>query len=776
MRRPCDGLRWFAACLAMATLVAGCGGGGGPKGPNSARLIVIDTIPIDGGQLPLTPPQGAVRSHEFHILFSANPDPETVLDRSEFNGLNANVRFIDSSLTRVPGRAFLGGLDASGRTPTEVFPEIDPTWAAEIANDAPSDLRFIYDTDGTLETVEYLPADQYTIVVNGLVTNRTGDPILEPYCGSFTSGADSYAPVVRFTSPVDGATDVSLTTDFVFEFNEQVVPSTVIGSPPATPQAVTLTAMATGGGGSLVIPGTITTSVSNTCRYTFTPSMTIPGSAGNQAIVVQAVINGPLQISDAAGNIMGGTATANFTMTEGPTISNNPIPPNALWFASTSPNAVGVVGINAIGTSANNPVTFVDTNGDNMATAADDNVVVSTSINRNVGTPVGIALGEFVGSPLLNALENIPLPNPPPPLALGNSIVCLPSACNTLCPPLTLPCPAGCITTPNNSVSDIGTFLYVADSDNNLIRVLNSNTSLEIDAIPVPDPAGVTVSQNLRNVFVSNFGSNSVSVIQVTGGTHSLLKEVNVNPNDPTLAVPRGPRSITVQPDMEDVLVLGRDDEMGVLSFAQGYEVRKVISSSIGPDAVDVDATWRGGTYFAYITNRGGDSISVFESGPNFPVNLGPDDIKIVLEGSSSFQIRQPTRMHCDLTSGLQGAGVWYVNSEDGTIGRIDLTFLGPPPSPYFPNPAPTRVWGQSTITSSLGSVRDIAMGDNLTPCFGFGIISQYKNNFGQISQPIKGYVATGSSIRVFNARTGIDMGVEIPVPGVNLLTTHFKY
>lgn len=776
MRRPCDGLRWLAAILAMATLVAGCGGGGGTKGPNSARLIVIDTIPIDGGQLPVTPPQGAVRSHEFHILFSANPDPETVLDRSEFNGLSANIRFIDSSLTRVPGRAFLGGLDAFGRSAAEAFPEIDPDWAAEIALDAPSDLRFIYDTDGTLETLEYLPPEQYTIVVNGLVTNVAGDPILEPYCGSFTSGADTYAPVVRFTSPLDGASDVPLNTDFIVEFNEQVVPSTVVGSPPATPPSITLTAMATGGGGSLVIPGTITTSVSNTCRYTFTPSMTIPGSSAGQSIVVQAIINGPFQISDAAGNIMAGTAVSNFTMTEGPTISNNPIPPNALWFASTSPNAVGVVGVNAIGTSANNPLALVETDGDGIPTAADDNVVVATSINTNVGLPVGIALGESVGSPILNGLENIPVPNPPPPLPLGNSMVCMPSLCNGMCPMPDGSCPAGCLNTPTNSISDLGTFLYVADSDNNLIRVLNSNTSLEIDAIPVPDPAGVTVSQNMRNVFVSNFGSNSVSVIQVTGGVHSLLKEVTVNPTDSTLAVPRGPRAITVQPDMEEVLVLGRDDELGILSFAQQFEVRKVVSSSIGPDAVDVDATWRAGTYFAYITNRGGDSISVFESGPNFPVNVGPDDIKIVLEGSAEFLIRQPTKMHCDLTSGLAGSGVWYVNSEDGTIGRIDLIAALPPPSPYFPNPAPTRVWGQATITPSLGTVRDIAMGDNLTPCFGFGVISQYKNNFGQISQPIKGYVATGSSIRVFNARTGLDLGVEIPLPGVNLLTTHFKY
>ena len=767
MRRPASG--WIAAAFVgiAAIGLVGCGGSGG-KGANGASLLVIDQIPIDGGQSPMTIPPTEFGSQQIVVLFSANPAPNTVLDPAEFNGLNANVRIIDSTLTRVNGKAFLGGVDGAGRTPEEVFPDINPTWAEEIAADGEDTLRFIYDTDGTTTTAEALPPEQYTIIVSSLVTNVRGRPILEPYCGSFTSGPDTYPPVIRVTDPTNGATEVDLASPFTFEFNESVIAGSVTGNPPATPSAVTMVAQATGqtGNPGLAIAGTVTSLLSNGCRFVFTPSSTLPGSQPGSAVVVTTTVNGTPQVSDQAGNVMAGAETTAFTMRNGPTISNNPIPPNALWFGALSPDGVGCIGVNSSGISAASPLLQVDTDGDGLATAADDNTLIATSINEEVGVPVDIVLGNVITPG--HSLEVIPVPNPPMPLPLGSSMPGLPSAC-----------PLQTVPTPNSSNADIGTYFYVADSSTNTIRVLNSNTSLQIDSIPVPDPAGVAISANMQTLFVSNFGRNSVSVFNVNMNMNTLIKEVSVNPQDPAQQIGRGPRAIVSQPDQEDVCVLNTQDEsMSLMSYARGFEVRKTVESSIGPDPVDLGATWRGATWLCYITNRGADTISVFESGPNFPVQAGPDDIKAVLEGGQglgTFTIRRPTRVQTDLTTGLQGDGVWYVNSEDGTIGQINLTFIGPPPNPYFPNPAPSRVWGQTRVTPAFGRVADLALGDNLTPCLGFGINANIKNNFGQISAPIKGYVATTNSVRVFNARTATDTGIEIPVPGVNQLVTHWK-
>ena len=66
----------------------------------------------------------------------------------------------------------------------------------------------------------------------------------------------------------------------------------------------------------------------------------------------------------------------------------------------------------------------------------------------------------------------------------------------------------------------------------------------------------------------------------------------------------------------------------GEQSFKQ---VRKMVLTGIGPDPTDIAATARlylsTTTYFAFITNRGGNSVSVFESGPNWPIVTGPDDV-----------------------------------------------------------------------------------------------------------------------------------------------------
>jgi len=780
--------------LAVLLLAPGCGGSSG-GGPNSARLLVIDQIPPDSGVLNPTLPPGATRSHEWQLLFSANPDPATVLDGAEFNGLNSNVRFIDRSLVRIPGHAFLGGLDAIGRTPREVDPAIDGTWADEISADGENVLRFIYDTDGKLSTPEALAPEQYTITVSELVRNKSGRPILEAYCGSFTSGPDSYAPVVMMMDPPDGAVDVPTNSTITFQFNERVSVSSVFGTPPTIPQGIAVSAAALGGAGgggpNLVVTGQITQPTSNKCRFIFTPDTTLPGSSPGKSVVVKACINilaipdpfhpaCPLvtnQIQDLAGNNMVDSAAASFTMRLGPTISNNPVPPGALWFGSYAPYQVGMVGINAIGTSAGTAYSLVDTNGDGFPGPEDDNVLVETSINNEVGNPVDLVLGApVISGNFFDHFSNASPANPPPSLPLGSSQAGFYTRFCGL---------SGFIQTPNGTNADMGSYVYVADADDNLIRVLNSNTSLQVDQIPVPDPIDVSISASLDTLFVSNFGTDSVSVIDLTNQNNQIIKEVNVNPNDSSKKIGRGPKALVSQPDKEDVLVINsRDETMSIMSYAQAYEVRKVIQSQIGPDPVDLGVTWRQpaypngtGTYFAYITNRGGNSISIFESGPNFPIIIGPDDVRYVLEDDQVFHIRRPTRVHAPLTGNL-GTSLYYVNADDGTIGHLGMTYFGPPPNPYFPNPAPARTFGMTNLSSPFGpSALDIALGDNETPCASgqLGVLANYKNNYGQLSTPIKGYVALGSQIAVYDALNGIDTGVRISVPGVARLMVQWK-
>ena len=760
----------LGSAIALVMLVAGCGGSGGGGGTAGGSLLVVDTVPLDGGELPLNLPTDSSRSHEVRILFSKAPDGSTVLDSAAIGGLHANIRIIDRAQQRVRGVAFLGGRDASGRTAKELDPSIDPAWAAEIDADEPHVLRFIHDTDGRLSTPEALPAEQYSIRVTENVQTRTGRPILEPYCGAFTTGPDVYPPVVMLTDPVDGAVDVSTDSAIIVEFNESVVPESLMGNPPTTPSALAVTAMATGGPGgnpSLAITGTLTPLISNGCRFSFQPDTPLPGSGGGSQVIVTVMIQGGM-VSDNAANVMLNPETSSFTMGQGPTIANNPVPPNVVWFGTTSPASVGAIAVNSIGLGGT-PTLYVDSNGDGITGPEDDNQLLQASINDQVGVPSDLLIGGFITAGC--GIDLVPSPNPPAPLVLGSSQTSFASVCNMVTVPA-----------PNSVNADIGTYVYVVDSTDNRIRVLNSNTSLEIDSIPVSDPAGLAISPDSRTLAVSNIGARSISIIDVHNNANTLVKEVNVNPGDPALAVGSRPDAIAFQPDGEDVLVLNTgDDSMSVLSVANGYEVRKVVSSNVGPDPYDLGVTWRqslggSGTYFAYISNRGGDSISVYESGPTFPIMQGPDDIRTVLEDSTSFHIRRPMGVHTDLSTGISGEGAWFVNNEDGTVGQLVLTFIGPPPNPYFPNPAPTRVWGMNRLISSLGEgAKDVVIGDSVLPCAVMPPVSNLRNNYGQLDQPFRGYVAVEGGIAVFDARNGLDLGVTIPVGGVSKLATYFS-
>lgn len=756
--------RWIGGVLIalIAIWVLACGGGGGGGDRFGGSLLVLDTIPVDGGSLRLDLPPGSPRSHEVSILFTTVPDRDTVLDPTVIGGLHRNVRVLDRSQRPTPGIAFLGGRTATGASPRDLDPDIDPDWAADIEDDPAATLRIVYDTDGKLSTPETLPAEQYTIRVSDQVLAAGGDRILEAHCAAFSAGPDVYGPVLAFTRPFHGETGVRADATIVCEFNESIAVGSVLG---ANPPAIQVTATSEQGS-TFVLGGTIQSDPTHACAFTFQPDSGLPTSRADDLVTITVTVRGGVA-ADINGNVMPLAASSIFTMERGPDLANNPSPPNAVWYGAASPNEVGVIAANAVGIGA--PLALVDTDGDGIATVEEGDRVMPGSRNTNVGLPADVILGDFVTSGA--SIDRIPLPNPPQLLPIGNEPTTFPSVC-------------GEIPAPNGLNADLGVHVFVADSDHNVVRVLNSNTSLEIERIPLPDPTGLAISPDLTTLYVANFGTASVSVVDVRDVSRmARIKEVSVNPQDGTKAIGRGPRAIAAQPDGEDVLVLNtRDESLSLMDPSIGYEVRKVIDSNIGPDPVDVATTWRqqayplgSGIYFGYISNRGADSISVFESGPNFPIFFGPDDISVVLGDSTAFHIRAPMGLQTDLASGLRGEGVWYVNSDDGSVGHLSLLMIQPPPNPYFPNPF-MRFFKQTRLVPSLGlGGVDVAVGDNVGPCSLLSPVANLKNSFGQINPPLRGYVALADSVAVFDAEQGLDLGVRIPLAGVRKLAPYWK-
>jgi YVTN family beta-propeller protein len=262
-----------------------------------------------------------------------------------------------------------------------------------------------------------------------------------------------------------------------------------------------------------------------------------------------------------------------------------------------------------------------------------------------------------------------------------------------------------------------------------------------------------------------------------------------------TIPVGAGPRAVTAQPGGEDVLVVNSaSNSLSIISGAD-LSVRKTVTSLLGPEAWDIASTarYQGSatdpgtfTYFAYITNRAGNSFSIFESGPTTPTMLGPDDVRAIVTDGPLGPLSQCQGLMSDHLP--VRPGVWVTSPGNRSMVRMRLTAFGPPQTPQFPNPAAgARTFEITQQVDPLDPQNplgiepvDVCLADNIFLCFN-GAAQNHKNNlrFYSPNNPIdflgrraRLYVANRASgtVSVLDAETLLNTG-EIPVPGVTLVT-----
>jgi len=272
----------------------------------------------------------------------------------------------------------------------------------------------------------------------------------------------------------------------------------------------------------------------------------------------------------------------------------------------------------------------------------------------------------------------------------------------------------------------IGNYLYAADATTGTLQVINSNTFQIITSLDLPDPVGVAIRGDNRYVFTANAGDDSMSVIGADPTQSDFHQEVAHIP------VGRGPREISCQLSGEDVLIANTLDNTISIVELGTLQVRKTLDALIdGPREIVTTARqngfgWNAGVYFAYIANFTGNSVVVYESGPDGPQGIGCNNVLGALptEGSE-FEIFEPRGMVYSPYANDQGlyAGGVFVTHRDnvgrGLLSHIQFThqgFFGPlpcvlPPGQFFIPPgfnvrefAITGQWGADGETPLLGS------------------------------------------------------------------------
>jgi hypothetical protein len=244
-----------------------------------------------------------------------------------------------------------------------------------------------------------------------------------------------------------------------------------------------------------------------------------------------------------------------------------------------------------------------------------------------------------------------------------------------------------------SSRQQIGNFLYATDATNNVVHAINSNTMRVISSIPTSDPTGLAIAPDMSRIYVSNFGYDTVSVIGSNPWAPDFHQEIA------TINVGNGPRAICVQPEHEDILVCNYLGNSVSLISEIDFSVRKTIDALIsGP--YDIEAAprqiqpfsptpqapttigWACGVYFAYVSNFTGNSVVVYESGPDGPQGIGIDDIRgsLPTDDDTSNVLFEPRGLCYDPfpnAAGLYAGGCFVAHRDgdgDGRISEIQFT------------------------------------------------------------------------------------------------------
>lgn len=327
----------------------------------------------------------------------------------------------------------------------------------------------------------------------------------------------------------------------------------------------------------------------------------------------------------------------------------------------------------------------------------------------------------------------------------------------------------------------IGNFLYLADRDHGGVTVVNSNSFSVLDRIDVPDPDSMAMAPDLRTLYVTNFGNDTVSVVDTDPFSGTFHKEIN------RISVGSGPRAIVVQPDNEDVLVgnwIG--NSVSIIDVAS-QTIRNTI---IGPFSkpFDLIATPRqtltgflSAVYFGYIGSEGTGDVVIYESGPSGVSGFGADAVRWAVNSTTRFEdmrgMAYDQGNYPGGTSNLPG-GVFLTHRDEQTgqamVSRIVFTSQLPFPGALPPVALPGSILNSPGVVQRIFSVVSF-WGGPLVP------FNQQLNTNGQDQSPrdigfadmtMSAFHSRGAPTIGFKTNIGSFPGTPSPAAG----TTNSKH
>lgn len=417
---------------------------------------------------------------------------------------------------------------------------------------------------------------------------------------------------------------------------------------------------------------------------TATLNVTVFGQ-GNPGAMPSSAADGVLGLTDRARNPMIQDVTVNYTLQMGPTIANNPSPPDLNIVA----NGAVLTSVSSAAVAAGAISTGSLIGNLNVSTPSIDDPTI-------LGQVSDVGFGPFLAG---NVICN------PPRRAANGAAIALGIDPGAPFPPggtpesgllIALGQPAG------PPVQPLGVRLYVVDRTANLVRTFDSTTFLPLGSLTgVPSPHGLGLLGGF--MWVSNFDQATVQRIGVnplqTATFHQVVTTAEVGQN---------PTAVSVQPENEDVLVVNStENTVSFVDVASGVERVKF---PVGQGPRDIFVSTRmlcmGCTfaYTAFISNFFENTITIYESDSTNPQVLNGTN-GVILENRPGFQGPSNgiwNQLAVPSAFGLGGGpGCFIANSTGTSIDQLTMTNFMLAPMPGFMGPPSQRIFQTvQTITA----------------------------------------------------------------------------
>ena len=434
-----------------------------------------------------------------------------------------------------------------------------------------------------------------------------------------------------------------------------------------------------------------------------------------------------------------------FSWAVGPTLAQNPQPPDATFGGTQTGNLRGIFALNTAGMPAdivqglaNTAVPAVYYGGVGFAIQRSPTLAPNRLANTSVlGTPLDIEIGHFINN--LNFLNNITNPG------RASLIAGVPDGGLFGTFPIGMLDILGVTTPPSPPSYPYGNYLYVVDGDQGVVKVFNGYEFSFISLINgIPSPSGLGISPNLQYLYIASEFSDIVS-------------QVYANPQSPNfhtfanqVVVGNGPTTVSVQPANEDIFVANWGDNTVSIIDSSSFSVRYTFSTDPGPSDVFVTNRMLGmgltNAYLAFVPCFYGNSVVVYESDSGAVPENGNTGKVVAIQGG--FQAPRRGGWNWRTYIGLSTQpGAFIPETLSTKVKQFTMYNFVLAPPPGFPGPPPQRnfnvlsefdgaVAGQNTAAPSDCSV------DSFTGLYNVNVVG-ITNNKGVIDPATGGGAPT---------------------------------